>query len=157
MGKEGPKTSKQIISGNFSKKVDLQNDSPTVSLLLVPLCVSIDQDGYWYLTTSVCNRTKLTFNMKPHIFCGVYMAPTCNKERTAGVVSAIIAVNSVELNRMASNHRNGSLSVFGMRALTDGENFLCAIKPGRLIPYSSFDQTVTGKGNIFTFPCCDGQ
>ena len=69
----------------------------------------------------------------------------------------IIAVNPVELNGMASDHRDGSLSVFGMRALTDGENFLCSIKPGRLIPHSSFDQSITGKGNILTFPCCDGQ
>ena len=138
-------------------KVDLQNDSPTVSLLLVALCISIDQDGYWYLTMSVCNRTKLTFNIKQHIFSVVCRAATYKKQRTAGVVSVIITVYSVKLNGMPSNHRNGSLSVFGMRALTDGENFLCAIKPGRSIPHSFFDQSITGKGNILTFLCCDGQ
>ena len=145
------------MSKSFSNKVDLQNDSPTGSLLLVALCVSIDRDGYWYLTRSVFNRTKLTFNIKQHIFCGVYRGATYNKQRTARVVPMIITVNSVKANGMTSNHRNESLSVFGMRALTDGENFLCAIKPGRLIPHSSFDQSITGEGYILTFLCCDGR
>ena len=100
---------------------------------------------------------KLTFNVKQHIFCGVYRTATYNKQRSAGIISMIITVDSVKANGVTSDHRNESLSVFGMRALTDGEDFLSSVKPGGLIPHSSLDQSSTGEGYIVTFLCCDGR